>query len=324
MLWTFLAVFVIGLCLIIGGLIAIIKTKHGVLPAIVTLIGIYVAFFLPNYVGGPEGILIDSTTQWWVDIHEVAGYIAFIVLMVTLFTDLAYTMWADGRESSTLSQYNKTYTDDDAGRKEKADDERQEKFFLVIALIVSLLVGTIFHHVMSSPSHILLEVTRAAHVKGYPVQLNPFIIEMPAERFTAATLESLTNGAQNEGRAAGLNDFKIDKVYSLRFISRDNNVIDEVILMFDGTHLVENETEDPNDPTKVVKESTKVAFTKATISVPRPGTEEETNAFGAAMLSIVQNRSATSGSGLSGIPRSTSPSSYAPITVEAQPIEITP
>jgi len=324
MLWTFLAVFVVGLCLIIGGLTAIIRTKHGVLPAIVTLVGIYIAFFLPNIIGGPEGILIDSTTQWWVDIHEVAGYIVFIVLMATLVIDLVYTMWADGRESSTLSQYYKEYTDDDDGKKNKADDERQEKYFLCVAFLVSLAVGTIFHHYMNSPSHILLEVTRAAHVKGYPVQLNPFIIEMPAERFTAATLESLTNGAQNEGKAAGLVDFKIDKVYFLRFISRDNNVIDEVILQFDGTHLVEKTGTDPTDPAKVVTENASVAFTKATISVPRPGTEEETTAFGTAMLSIVQNRSATSGSGLSGIPRSTSPDSYAPITVEAQPIEITP
>ena len=324
MLWTFLAVFVVGLCLIIGGLIAIVKTKHGVLPAIVTLVGIYVAFFLPNFIGGPEGILIDSTTQWWVDIHEVAGYIAFIVLMATLVIDFVYTMWSDGPNSSTLSQFNKEYTDNAAGKKEKADDERQEKFFLCVAFFVSLLVGTIFHNVMNSPSHILLEVTRAAHVKGYPVQLNPFIIEMPADRFTSATLKSLTKGAENEGKVAGLNDFKIAKVYFLRFISRDNNVIDEVILQFDGTHLVKKESRDTKDDSKVVIENVSETFTKATISVPRPGTEEETTAFGAAMLNIVQNRSATSGSGLSGIPRSTSPDSYAPVIIEAQPIETAP
>jgi|GEM_PF-6246379 len=321
MLWTFLTIFLTGLCLFIGGLVVIHKTRHGVKPAIVSIIGILVAFVLPSFIGGQEGILIDSTTQWWIDWHKIFGYIAFTVLISTLVIDWIYTYWADGSNSSTLSQLNTTYSDDDEGRALKAAHERDEKFFLPIAIVVAIISATVFHHVMSSPSHILLEVTRAAHVKGYPVQLNPFIIEMPAEKFTAATLQSLTNGAQAEGRAKGLNDFTITKVYSLRFVSRDNNVIDEVIILFDGTHLVEKKSADPQDASKVVTENEEVAFSKAIISVPRPGTEEETQAFGAKMLRIVQDKEATSGSGLSGLPPSSSPNSYAPIIIEVNPVE---
>ena len=227
-MFLFYVLVLIGLALIVGSIVAIVKTDWGFTPALVGVAGIFLAFFLPEMFFGPSGIYISPLQQFWLDFHHTLGHIAFVAMIITIIVDGIFVM-----RGSPLWQRNQikdasVATDADWIKKENG----KEFWGLVIALAatVGMYVGFNYYH---GQTHPLTEVGQVATERGFPVMLNPFIVEVPGEEFPG--IDDLKQKAVRHAAANGLVDLEIDHVYSLRFIARDSDHINEIVLVFDGT-----------------------------------------------------------------------------------------
>lgn len=227
----FYTMFVVGLAMLVGGCYAILNTKRALVPALVALAGIILAFFLPEMLFGPSGIYLSPATKLWLSVHEIAGYVAFAALVIVIITDLVFCLMGE-----PLSQRNRIKDGADA---ETTPDwiKKQTKYEYIglasaLLLIIILFVTFLRYH---DREHPLTEVGQVATERGFPVQVNPFIVEVPGEQFPS--IDDLKRKAVLHASAHGVAGLKIDHVYSLRFIARDNNHIGEVVIVFDGTAI---------------------------------------------------------------------------------------
>jgi hypothetical protein len=298
-MWIFATIMLTGALLFAVSLAAILKTKWGIIPAIGALVGIGVMFFLPGVAAGPEGIAVSPATQWWMEWHDTCANIAFVILIITIAIDLICAILGHPLSQENQIRDNGVTTDADFIKKAR----NQEIILLVIALFVSIGIFGAYKNAMSQPDHVLLDVARVARERGFRVQLNPFIVETPGKDY--ADLESVKRDARSFAASRGAEDLQFEHVYSVRFIARDNNMIDEIVLIFDGTIKsdgAEERAEIPADLAKGVRGFPKVEagrspLEKQAISIFLKRSKEETTLIGRRLLDSYQSSYPRGGSG---------------------------
>ena len=298
-MWTFATIVLLGALIFAVSIAAILKTKWGVIPAIGALVGIWVMFFLPGMVAMPEGATINPTIQFWLEWHDTMANIAFVILIVTIGIDLICAMLGH-----PLSQENQIHDSSVTTDADFIKDARQKEIILlIIALGVTFAIFGAYRTAMSRPDHILIDVAQVARERGFRVQLNPFIVETPGEDYV--DLEGLERDARNFAASRGVKDLKFEHVYSVRFIARDNNTIDEVAIIFDGTIEQENAPEQEEVLADLAKgqrgfpkvEAGRAPLKKQAISIFLKRSKEETTLIGNKLLDSYRSSYPRGGSG---------------------------
>ena len=299
-MWIFVTTMLIGALIFAVSIAAILKTKWGIIPALCALVGIAVMFFLPGIVAGPEGIIVNPTTKFWMEWHDIAANIAFGVLLVTISIDLICAILGHPLSQENQIRDDSVTTNEDWIKKARG----QEIIMLVIALLISISIFGGYKAAMNQPGHILIDVAKVARERGFRVQFNPFIVETPGQDYVE--FASLERDAKAFAASRGAEDLQFVHVYSVRFIARDNNMIDEIVMVFDGTIKKESAPAQGAILPKLAKgergfpavEAGRAPLKKQAISIFLKRSKEETQLIGQQLLDSYRSSFPRGGSGL--------------------------
>jgi hypothetical protein len=307
MLFPYLLLVAIGATMIVTGIIIVMKSDYGIRPALLVLAGFWICFYAPGYFFGPESIVIGATTQAWIDFHLGLAKFIFGVYIVFLIVDMCLTYF---KERPLTQHHHDEYADSDEEEAWMSTATRNELIFTGIALVGSLVVAFMFNTFASQPHHPLRVVVQTAHQQGYPVQLSPFIIEVPTSEFSSG-IDGFKTDAVAVARSNGMQDLQILHVYSLRFIANDDNQIDEIQLVVDATYKDSNA---PGRPARAASPNLRAfplvaagrgVIDRAPIGIPQEMSDAVTNRYAETLRQIVADTTPRNGSGLSSLPPST-------------------